>query len=201
MEFNYSTNKIIFNRELSNLDILVLRFVKTLHKLNIRYVIISGYIAILFGRARNTIDVDLFIEKIDRKKMEEWWDELEKEGFDCINAFSSGDASSSLNENVAIRFCAKGKPEPNFEIKFPTKSKYNEYSLEKRVIVLLNGETLYTSEIELQIAYKVFLGSEKDYEDARHLFALFKNKVDMNLLWYHIRELDVEKQAKRILRI
>ena len=54
-----------------------------MHRLDIRYVIISGYIAILFGRSRNTEDVDLFIEKIDEKKMSEWWGALEKEGFEC----------------------------------------------------------------------------------------------------------------------
>ncbi len=199
MEFEYSKKKIIFNRELSNLDELVLRFCAILHRLNIKYVIISGYIAILFGRARNTIDVDLFIEKMSEEKMNVFWVELEKEGFECINAFSPADAIESLNENVAIRLSEKGKPEPNFELKFPTKSRYNAYSLEKRVLVLLNGRELYTSEIELQIAYKLYLGSEKDYEDARHLFKIFKEHLDMNLLSYHIHELNMSKQAEKVL--
>ena len=62
MEFEFKGNKIIFNRELFGLDTLVLKFVKILDAHEIDYVIISGYIAILFCRSRNTEDVDLFIE-------------------------------------------------------------------------------------------------------------------------------------------
>ena len=68
MELEFSGNRIVFNRELSNLDRLVLRFVKILDKCGIEYVIISGYIAILFGRSRNTEDVDLFIAQMPFEK-------------------------------------------------------------------------------------------------------------------------------------
>lgn len=194
----YSPERIVFNRELSNLDELVLQFAEIMHQQKINYVIISGYIAILFGRARNTIDVDLFIEKINNETMKRWWNELYSNDFECINAADPDDALEGLQEGIALRFCQKGKPEPNFEIKFAN-SEYNQYSLRKKVLVLLKGKPLYTSEIELQIAYKIYLGSDKDYEDARHLFTLFKEKIDMNLLSYHLQELGVKKKAERVL--
>lgn len=52
MEFEFKKNKIVFNRELSDLDQLVISFTKILNRQKIDYVIISGYIAILFGKSR-----------------------------------------------------------------------------------------------------------------------------------------------------
>lgn len=199
MELEYSKNRIKFERELSNLDKLVVRFVKILEKLDIKYAIISGYIAILFGRSRNTEDVDLFIEEMPFEKFSKFWKELDKEGFECINAFDPDSAYKDyLKYSLALRFAEKGMIEPNFELKFP-KTKYNTYSLEHRIEVSLNNEKLMTSEIELQIAFKLYLGSEKDFEDARHLYRIFKEKLNMGLLQGHITDLKVEKQAKRIL--
>ncbi len=199
MELEISHGIIRFNRELSALDRLVLRFVKILEGTGIEYVIISGYIAILFGRSRNTEDVDLFIGEMPFEKFRVFWDELGKNGFECINVSTPESAYNDyLKQMLAPRFAVKGTWEPNFELKFP-KSKYNRYSLKNKVEVLLNGEKLMTSEIELQIAFKLYLGSEKDFEDARHLYRIFKEKLNIGLLQKHITELKVEKQAEKAL--
>lgn len=200
MDFQFEKGRIVFERELSDLDKLVIRFVKILDKLGIDYVIISGYIAILFGRSRNTEDVDLFVEEMPFEKFKMFWAELEKAGFECLNASTAESAFNDyLNERIAIRFAVKGTIIPNFELKFP-KTKYNIYSLKHKVEVLLNNkEKLNTSEIELQIAFKLKLGSEKDFEDARHLYKFFKEHLNDYLLKTHISELRVEKEAERIL--
>ncbi|MFH1663751.1 MAG: hypothetical protein ABH986_02995 [archaeon] len=199
MEFEFSGNKIEFERELSNLDKLVIKFTKILYRLKIDYVIISGYIAILFGRSRNTEDVDLFIEEMPLKKFLRFWNELSIEGFECLNTSNPKEAYSDyLKEKLAVRFAVKGTFIPNFELKFP-KTKYNIYSLNNKIEVTLNKEKLMTSEIELQIAFKLSLGSEKDFEDARHLYKVFKEHLDINLLKRQINELKVEKQAEKIL--
>ena len=39
-------------------------------------------------------------------------------------------------------------------------------------MVKLGKEKINISPIELQIAYKIYLGSDKDYEDARYLYLL-----------------------------
>lgn len=199
MEFQYSKNKIVFNRELADLDKMVLRFVKTMDRCRVKYVIISGYVAILFGRSRNTEDVDLFVEKMDLEKLKEWWVELAREGFQCINASNPESALHDyLVRETAIRFAENGKVIPNFEVKFP-KSPYNIYSIQHPVEVLLQGNTIWTSEMELQIAFKLYLGSEKDYEDARHLFNLFQPHLNIGLLQQHITKLGQERTAEEIL--
>src|SRR3989344_8336536 len=105
MEFEFDGKTLKFNRELSNLDTLVLSFVRILDRLKIDYVIISGYIAILFGRSRNTEDIDLFIEEITFEKFRQFWKELDKAGFECLNTSSIEEAYNGyLNEKLAVRF-------------------------------------------------------------------------------------------------
>jgi hypothetical protein len=67
------------------------------------------------------------------------------------------------------------------EFKF-VKNDLDRYSLEHRKHVKLAEGSLYISPIELQIPYKLFLGSEKDIEDARFLFKLFKDYLNIGLL-------------------
>jgi len=196
MELEFSRGRIVFNRELSSLDRLVLRFVKILDKTGIDYVIISGYIAILFGRSRNTEDVDLFIGEMPFEKFNALWNELDREGFECINAFSPKSAYNDfLIEMMAPRFAIKGTWEPNFEVKFP-KSDLNKYSLKNKIIVEINGERLNTSKMELQIAFKLYLGSDKDIEDAIHLWQIFKGMLNMELFNGFVKRLDVESKVK-----
>ncbi len=199
MEFEFKKNKITFNRELSNLDKLVLKFVKILDKEKIEYAIISGYIAILFGRSRGTEDVDLFIEEMPYPRFEKLWNSLNASGFECIHVATPKEAYEYfLKDKTSIRFAEKGEFIPNFELKFP-QTKYNKYSMKHKIKVLLNGEELNTSEIELQIAFKLNLGSDKDFEDARHLYKVFKEFLNIELLKKQINELNVEKEAEQIL--
>ena len=45
------------------------------------YVIISGYISIILGRARATEDIDLFIKKIDKNKFLKLYEDLIENGY------------------------------------------------------------------------------------------------------------------------
>jgi len=199
MELKFTKNKISFDKELNNLDKLVIKFTKILNKQKTEYVIISGYVAILFGRSRNTEDVDLFIEDKGFSEFEKLWVEIYKAGFDCINGIEAKEAYYDfMKEKSAIRFAQKGEEIPNFELKFP-QTKDNIYSMSHKLLVELNTEKLMISEIELQIAFKLYLGSDKDYEDARHLYKVFKEHLDNKLLKDHVKELNVEKKAEEIL--
>jgi Hypothetical protein PAE2773 len=68
---------------------------------------------------------------------------------------------------------------PNFEVK-PPRSFYQRYALARRVAVSIAGEVLYVSPLELQIVYKLWLGSDKDFEDAVFLYAFAKSKGILN---------------------
>ncbi|MCX6802988.1 MAG: hypothetical protein NTY48_00260, partial [Candidatus Diapherotrites archaeon] len=43
------------------------------------------------------------------------------------------------------------------------------------------------------------LGSDKEFEDAKHLYTIFKEYLDINLLNKQVQELGVTKEAERIL--
>ena len=199
MELRFTAEGIEMERELGSVDRFALDFVGILERLGIRYVIISGYIAILFGRSRGTEDVDMFIERLGEERFGALWSELGAAGFECINAAGPKEGLHEyLEQKTALRFARIGTHTPNVELKHPSTA-YNRYSLENRLAVRVNGELLWTSELELQIAFKLSLGSEKDLEDARHLYGLLKDRLDKALLERHIHALSVEAAAERIL--
>jgi len=190
MEIEFKEDDIIFDRELSILDNFVLSFTEHLETNNIKYVIISGYVAILFGRSRMSEDVDIFIEDISFDKFLKFWSLLE-ESYECLNTGNSYEAYNDyLNNHHAIRIAKKGSFIPNIEVKF-VKNDLDRYSLENRKHVKLADKSLYLSPLELQIPYKLFLDSEKDIEDARFLFKLFKDYLNIVLLKMFLTELKV----------
>jgi hypothetical protein len=198
MEF-IDENTIKLDKILNKLDKFVINFVRILEKLNFKYVIISGYVAILFGRNRSSEDVDIFIEKLDEKQFELLWNELIKE-FECINVGDFKDAYFEyLLQDNAVRFANGNEFIPNMEVKFPSKS-LDFWVLDKRKKVLLNDNLLYVSPLELQISFKLVLGSEKDIEDARFLYKLFKDKLDINVLNSFNRKLKVVDKFDKYLR-
>jgi hypothetical protein len=178
MIYNPEKREIICERELSNLDKLVLKFIKILEK-DLNYVIISGYVAILLGRSRATEDVDIFIRKIDKERFFIFYEDLKKEGFWCINAEKPEDLFSYLNEGLAVRFALKNTSIPNFEVKIVKKE--DEEVFDDFILVKLKEGNLKISSIERQIAFKrYFLRSKKDMEDALHVEKIFKDRIDYN---------------------
>ena len=169
---------IQLDRELSELDQIVLKFVKILQK-HVRYVLVSGYVAILFGRSRGTEDVDFIIEKLSKDKFFKLYHELLESGFWSISVDDPQELFALLSEEkLAVRFAEKGKVFPNMEVKF-VRDALDTWALKERIKIIIKNGDLFTSQIEMQIAYKKFiLKSPKDLEDARHLQKLFNVNED-----------------------
>lgn len=198
MEIEHAGNKIKLEKEWNSLDYFVVDFVEVLNKLNIKYVIVSGYVAILFGRSRSSEDIDIFIENLSFENFRKLWDKLMKK-FECIVTGNERDAYYEyLQGNTAIRFSHKGQFIPNVEIKFP-KIELEEWALENRTKVELNGQLLHISSIELQIAFKLFLHSEKDIEDAKYLYEVFRNNVNFKFLQQLNQKIQVEEIFRRYI--
>jgi len=198
MDIKVLKSRIEFEKELNALDKFVIDFTSILNKLNIKYVIVSGYVSILFGRSRTSEDIDFIVEKIDFGQFRELWKNVYTE-FECIIENNTKDAYEQyLLTGHAIRFSKKGRFVPNVEMKFP-KIDLDFWVLEERREVLLNNYKLFISPLELQIPFKLFLGSEKDIEDARHLYSIFKDKIDLKLLQEFNRKLKIEKLFNRYL--
>ncbi len=184
MELEFEDRKRIrFTRELSELDRFVFEFVRVLESLEIRYVVVSGYITILFGRTRTTEDIDVLSEKLTFDKFNTLWVML-SENYECLNTADVTDAYSNyLVQNTAVRFAKKEQFIPNIKFKF-VQDEVDHYSLSEAIAVVANNNnnTLKISPLELQVSYKIYLGSEKDMEDAMFLFSLFKEHLDHHKL-------------------
>lgn len=181
MDIEYSANKIKLDKELNSLDEFVLDFLEVLNDLKIKYVIISGYVAILFGRSRSSEDIDIFIEELGFEEFSKLWDGL-IHNFECVITDNKKDAYYEyLLKHTAIRFSYKKEFIPNMELKFP-KVELEEWVLDSRLEVELNNQQVYISPIEFQIAFKLFLESEKDIEDAKYLYDVLKEYLDMQML-------------------
>ena len=72
----------------------------------------------------------------------------------------------------------------------------NYYSLENKVVVEIGGKRLNTSRMELQIPFKLYLGSDKDIEDAIHLWEIFKGRLNMEVFNGFLKRLNVEEKMK-----
>lgn len=192
MEF--SKGKITFDKELSDLDRFVLDFVDILNFCKIKYVIVSGYVSILFGRSRATEDIDLFIENISRESFNEFMKNVDEKEMWALNSDDDTELYSMLKDNLAIRIAKKGKAIPNFEVKFPKKDT-DFFSLNNPIKVILNDNEILISPLEMQIAYKLYLWSEKDIEDATHVYEMFKDNLDVKLLNSLIQKLNVKDRA------
>lgn len=199
MEIKFSKEKIQLRKELNALDRFVLDFTSILNKLKIKYVLVSGYVSILFGRSRSSEDIDLIIQKLEYDDFVKLWNVLIK-NFECIITENIDEAYKDyLLSGISLRFSRKGEYIPNMEIKFP-KDELDVWTLGSRKEVLLNGNQIYISPLELQIPFKLFLGSEKDIEDAKHLYNLFKDDIDGVALKEFNRKLKIEALFNRYLR-
>lgn len=192
MEYNKDKKEIVLNRELSELDKFVLDFLRILEK-HFSYVIVSGYVSILLGRSRATEDVDLLIPNIDKLSFKNLWEDIHKNKFECLNTSNLEEAFDMWQEH-AIRF-SKDSPLPNIKFK-KIKNELDNYSFNNRLKVILKNGEIYISPLEMQIAYKLFLGSGKDLEDAKHLYNLFKEKLNKEELLYFVEKLEVSDNFK-----
>lgn len=132
---------------------------------------------IIFSRELSLLDSFVldFTEYLE--KFLEIWSEIEP-NYECLNTGNSYEAYNDYLENHnALRLAKRGSFIPNIELKF-VKNDLDRYSLEHRKQVILAEKSLYISPLELQIPFKLFLGSEKDIEDARFLFKLLKEDLD-----------------------
>lgn len=176
-----SENIIEICRELSELDLFAIDFVKVLRK-HTKYVIISGYVSIILGRARASEDIDIIIPKMRLSEFLQLFNALKANGFYCLNSETGENGYEYLKDNIALRFAKEGNVIPNIELKF-AKNKIDEITLNKTINVKIGKEELVISHLELQIAFKeVMLKSPKDIEDARHIRNVAKGHLDEGLI-------------------
>jgi hypothetical protein len=191
MDIRYTDHRIIVSeKELTALDRFVLDVITILEP-KTRYVIVSGYVAILFGRSRGTEDVDILIPHLDEDAFRALHRAFIQGGYEFLNAEDASGLYDMLTHRMGIRFAKKEQFIPNIELKF-LKDDVDRTVLQERIEVCLPEKSVFISPIEIQIAYKLYLGSEKDIEDALYLWEIFKDDLDLIHLRTWMKNLNVK---------
>ncbi len=193
------SNNIIFNKNEKTIyvykhrfspeDYVAIAFARVLEDLGIKYAVVAGYIAILFGRARRSDDIDFLAESVDEEIFLELCRELSRKEFILMQGdiFSENSIRKLYRDYIVkgygVRFMYKDIVLPNIEFKL-TSTVIHKYAIGNSYRAVLNDKDIIRiSPLELQIAYKLALGSGKDIGDAVFLYALFREALDLEELY------------------
>jgi hypothetical protein len=189
---------LVVGREPNRLDELAIGFTEILDRFDIEHVYIAGYVSILAGRARSTEDVDVLIERIDEETADGLATELDEAGF-WGPAMPLTSMYEVLDNGEDIWVAPDDQITPHLEVKF-ARDEFDRASLENAITARIGGEAIPIGPIELQIAYKLHLGSRTDVEDAVHLHALFEESLSVARLEEWTTRLGVEDEYERLER-
>ena len=179
------------------IDKFVKKVVDILEKYG-KYVIVSGYVAIFCCRDRPTQDIDILYIPYSEKHFCILKENLEKTGltfYGDLERFFKYKEPAYIFSDFTI-----GSYKLYFEIKLP-KNELERLAINNRVKIRKEDIEMYFSPIELQIVYKLWLGSDKDILDASYLYNLFKDKLDMKELKKLAKLLDVEEELNKLISI
>ena len=178
MDIQYSNQKIAVSEKiLTSLDRFVLEFIRILEQ-KTPYVIVSGYVAILFGKFRGTEDVDILIPFLEKDTFDQLHQALITGEYEFLNAENDQGLYDMLTKGMGIRIAKKDQFIPNIELKF-LKDEVDRHVLLDRIVVNMPGASLCISPIDIQIAYNLSLVRLR-FEDAVYLWEIFDNNLDHN---------------------
>jgi hypothetical protein len=187
---DFSDDVLVVERDPTPLDELAIDVSTVLDGCDVDHAIVAGYVAILAGRARSTEDIDVIVDPLDRREAEDLATALEDAGF-WGSAMPLSDLPSTLATGSNLRVAHHGEVIPNVELSY-ARDEFDRASIENAIVARIDGAELPIGPLELQVAYKLYLGSQKDVEDAAHLLAMFEESLNRTALERWIRKLDVE---------
>ncbi|QPV63412.1 hypothetical protein I7X12_01890 [Halosimplex litoreum] len=194
MEF--TDDGVVIDKPLSELDELVVDVVDTLERVGVDYVVVSGYVAVLFGRSRATEDIDVITERFDERVATRLSDELRERGY-WGSAMPLDSLFETLSDDLPLRVAEHGHRVPNVELKFAS-DEYDRTSLRNTIQVSLRGTEITVGSLEFQIAYKLSMGAQKDFEDALYLYEVAGNSLNTRQLEGYVETLGVEEEYDKL---
>lgn len=192
----FRDGELVVEREPNELDTLALAFTAVLDELGIEHVYVAGYVEILTGRARTTQHVDVLLEPLDEPAVDELVDRLEADRM-WGPAMPLGAMFEMLTSGDNIWIAPSDQVIPHLEAKF-VRDEADRTSLRDAIVVRIGGSELPIAPFELQIAYKLYLGSQTDFEDAVHLYTLFRETLRTAELERWVEKLGVHTDYERL---
>src|SRR3989344_4559586 len=100
------------------LEDFTIKFCKIIDK-HVKYIVVSGFVAIAHGRSRSTEDIDMIIERIPKDKFIEMHKDIVNGDFQCIQSDNVDDIYDYIDGKDSIRYVKKGTfLPPEMEVKF-----------------------------------------------------------------------------------
>jgi hypothetical protein len=195
----FRDGELVVEREPNDLDDLAVRFTSILDDLAIDHVYVSGYVAILTGRSRATEDIDVLLERLDEERVTALAERLRDDGL-WGPAMPLDSMAEMLANDDNIWVARDGEMVPHLEVKF-VRDEFDRASLESAIPARIAGSELPIGPLELQIAYKLYLGTRTDFEDAVHLYALFEETLRDAELERWVEKLEVSAEYERLERV
>ncbi|MUW13304.1 hypothetical protein GJ633_00540 [Halorubrum sp. CBA1125] len=189
---------LVVEREPNQLDELAIEFSEILGQFDIKHVYIAGYVSILAGRARSTENVDVLIEQVGEETADKPAKTLDEQGF-WGPAMPLSSIYEMLDNGDNIWVAPEDQVTPHLEVKF-ARDEFDRASLENAITARIGDEAISIGPLELQIAYKLHRGAQKDIEDAVHLYTLFEESLSMSRLKEWVTRLNVEAEYERLKR-
>lgn len=189
---------LIVERDPNRLDELAIAFSEILQDAAIEHVYVAGYVSILAGRARSTEDIDVIVEPMDGEEIDELVATLEEAGY-WGPAMPLESASEMLENGDIVWVAPDDQITPHLEVKF-ARDEFDRASLGNSLTAEVGDATIPVGPLELQIAYKLSLGTRTDLEDAIHLYSLFEESLSVPRLESWVSRLDVDDEYERLKR-
>lgn len=169
---------IIIQRDLTELDIFVKKFLEILKK-HTDYLVVSGFVSICTGRARGTEDIDTLIPVMDKKRFNDLFMDLQKNNFWCYQGDDPSAAYDYIKNLTSVRFARKDEMFPNIElIPFNEKKIAKSFEFSHPQKIKIDNFEFKIPPIEFEILYKeLILTGKKDIEDAKHLRTFFSDII------------------------
>ncbi len=189
---------LLVDREPNQLDELAIEFSEILDRFSIEHVFVAGYVAILAGRSRSTEGVDVLIDPIKGETAAVLVDVLEEHGY-WGPAMPLTSMYEMLENGDNIWVTPDDRLTPHLAVK-NARDRFDRASLENAIAASIGGAEIPIGPFELQIAYKHFLGTQRDLEDAIHLYSVLEESLSVRRLERWVDELDVGDEYERLKR-
>ncbi len=156
--------------------------------------IVSGYLSIFCCRTRPTQDIHVIFIPFSEKHLKKLIDNLKSKEYDVHYDEEGWRKYKDLfyiytNKEI-------GGYNLYFEVKQP-KDEYHHLALTNKVKIKKKDIWFYFSPLELQIPYKLWLGSDKDILDAYYLLELFKDVLDEKIMYHYAERLGVRNELEK----
>jgi hypothetical protein len=183
---------------------LIKRVAKILSEIELPYVIVGGYAAILRGVPRTTTDLDLIIANVPGK-IPLFLDELKNNKFEVLDnqvemAFAEGANASIYDTESALRIDLKiaTKRDELEVLNSAVEEIYEEISIQVAPVEeILYGKLLYLGDIS-DIPDAELL----EYSDVRDFVYIFRRQSDLDLEWLTSKanERGLDRTLQRLIK-